>query len=157
MSAYRPPRLDGMMGASVEQVVDPQLHHLDIVIFGVVTAYSSPWWITRLLAGDPGRKVLMRALRPMYGRGVRSFYLAHCDMDRSTPSSRQKFLFRLDHLGGALAQDGSSSPDRALAGVQHLCGFGLDRPIGRSARTGEAALPHTTPAKFEASLQHSRK
>jgi NAD(P)H dehydrogenase (quinone) len=66
-----------------------------VKVFGVVTTYGSPWWITRLVAGDPGRKVLMRALRPMCGAGAKSFYLAHYDMDRSTPESRQKFLERV--------------------------------------------------------------
>jgi putative NADPH-quinone reductase len=67
----------------------------NIKIFGVVTSYGSPWWVTRLIAGDPGGKVLMRALKPMCGAGVRSFYLAHYDMDRSTAASRQAFLERV--------------------------------------------------------------
>jgi len=73
--------------------IRPLLTH--IKVFGVVTSYGSPWWITRLVAGDPGRKVLMRALKPMCGRHARSFYLAHYDMDRSTASSRQAFLARV--------------------------------------------------------------
>ena len=64
----------------------------NVKLFGVVTTYGSPWWLVRFYAGDPGRKVLMRALKPMCGSGVRSFYLAHYDMDRSTPASRAKFL-----------------------------------------------------------------
>ncbi len=71
----------------------PNLQH--IKLFGVVTSYGSPWWVTRLLAGDPGRKVMMRALKPMCGKRVRSFYLAHYDMDRSTAASRQAFLERV--------------------------------------------------------------
>jgi len=71
----------------------PLLTH--VRIFGVVTSYGSPWWITRLVAGDPGRKVMMRALRPMCGLRARSFYLAHYDMDRSTPKSREAFLARV--------------------------------------------------------------
>lgn len=67
----------------------------NVKMFGVVTSYGSPWWVTRLMAGDPGRKVLMRAIRPMCGRGVRSFYLAHYDMDRSTESSRRVFIERV--------------------------------------------------------------
>jgi NAD(P)H dehydrogenase (quinone) len=67
----------------------------NIKVFGVVTTYGSPWWITRLTAGDPGRKVLMRALKPMCGPRVQSFYLAHYDMDRSTPRSRGAFLDRV--------------------------------------------------------------
>jgi putative NADPH-quinone reductase len=73
----------------------------NVKVFGVVTSYGSPWWITRLYAGDPGRKVLMRALRPMCGRGVRSFYLAHYDMDRSTAGSRRAFV---DRVGRAVAR-----------------------------------------------------
>jgi NAD(P)H dehydrogenase (quinone) len=67
----------------------------NIRIFGVVTTYGSPRWIARLIAGDPGRKVLLRALKPMCGSGVRSFYLAHYDMDRATPASRQAFIVRV--------------------------------------------------------------
>ena len=67
----------------------------NIKLFGVVTTYGSPWWITRIVMQDPGRKVLFRALKPMCGPGVRSFHLAHYDMDRSTPASRQAFAERV--------------------------------------------------------------
>jgi putative NADPH-quinone reductase len=67
----------------------------NIKLFGVVTTYGSPWWLTRIVMQDPGRKVLFRALKPMCGPGVRSFYLAHYDMDRSTPASRQAFAERV--------------------------------------------------------------
>jgi putative NADPH-quinone reductase len=62
-----------------------------IKMFGVVTSYGSPWWIARLVAGDPGRKVLMRALKPMCP-GASSFYLAHYAMDQSTAATRAAFL-----------------------------------------------------------------
>lgn len=74
----------------------------NIKVFGVVTSYGSPWWVTRMVAGDPGRKVLMRALKPMCGAGVRSFYLAHYDMDRSTAATRQAFLDRVRRAVGTL-------------------------------------------------------
>jgi NAD(P)H dehydrogenase (quinone) len=67
----------------------------NIRLFGVVTTYGSPWWITRLVMQDPGRKVLFRALKPMCGRGVQSFYMAHYDMDRSTLASRTAFIERV--------------------------------------------------------------
>jgi putative NADPH-quinone reductase len=73
--------------------IKPLLTH--VKVFGVVTTYGSPWWLTRLVAGDPGRKVVMRALKPMCGPAVRSFYLAHYDMDRSTQASRQAFIERV--------------------------------------------------------------
>ncbi len=61
----------------------------------MVTSFGSPWWLTRIVMQDPGRKVLFRALKPMCGSGVRSFYLAHYDMDRSTPASRSAFMERV--------------------------------------------------------------
>lgn len=64
-------------------------------MFGVVTTYGSPWWMVRLVAGDPGRKVLMRALKPMCGPNVHSFYLAQYDMDRSTAGAREAFIQRV--------------------------------------------------------------
>jgi len=67
----------------------------NIRLFGVVTTYGAPWWLARLWAGEPGRKILMRALRPMCGRGVRTFYLAHYGMDRSTETSRAAFIARV--------------------------------------------------------------
>ena len=67
----------------------------NIKLFGVVTTYGSPWWLTRIVMQDLDRKVLFRALKPMCGPGVRSFYLAHYDMDRSTPASRQAFAERV--------------------------------------------------------------
>jgi NAD(P)H dehydrogenase (quinone) len=67
----------------------------NIRLFGVVTTYGSPWWLTRLVMQDPGRKVLFRALKPMCGPAVRSFYLAHYDMDRSTAASRKAFEERV--------------------------------------------------------------
>ncbi|MGH7114745.1 MAG: NAD(P)H-dependent oxidoreductase [Stellaceae bacterium] len=73
--------------------IRPLLTHIGW--FGVVTTYGSPWWITRLVAGDPGRKVLMRALKPMCGRRVRSFFLAQYDLDRSTPAARTAFIARV--------------------------------------------------------------
>jgi putative NADPH-quinone reductase len=37
----------------------------NVKLFGVVTSYGSPWWLVRGYAGDPCRKVLLRALKPM--------------------------------------------------------------------------------------------
>jgi NAD(P)H dehydrogenase (quinone) len=64
----------------------------NIRLFGVVTSYGAPWWIVRLYAGDPGRKVLMRGLRPLCHAKTDTFYLAHYDMDRSTPETRAAFF-----------------------------------------------------------------
>ena len=64
----------------------------NIKLFGVVTSYGAPWWIVNLYAGNPGRKVLMRGLRPLCHAKADTFYLAHYDMDHSTPQTRSRFL-----------------------------------------------------------------
>jgi NAD(P)H dehydrogenase (quinone) len=74
----------------------------NIKVFGVVTTYGAPWLMTRFVAGDPNRKILMRALKPMCAPHVRSFYLAHYDMDRSTPSSREAFMERVRSMAARL-------------------------------------------------------
>jgi len=78
----------------------PLLTH--VRVFGAVTTYGSPWWLTKLV-GDPGRKQVMRALKPMCGRGTRSFWLALHDMDRATPEKRRAFLDRVRRTAAGLA------------------------------------------------------
>ncbi len=88
--------VDRVWGPGVAFTYDAKDNHLapalgNVRLFGVVTTYGSPWWVVRLFAGDAGRKVLMRGMKPMCAKGVRSFYLAHYDMDHSTDRSRQAF------------------------------------------------------------------
>ncbi len=71
----------------------PNLHN--IKLFGVVTSYGSSWCAVHLFAGNAGHKVLMRGMKPLCARNVRSFYLAHYGMDASTPESRKSFIERV--------------------------------------------------------------
>jgi putative NADPH-quinone reductase len=89
--------LDRVWGPGIAFTYDPEDGHLrpnlhNIKLFGVVTSYGSSWWVVRVLAGDAGRKVLMRAMKPQCAKDVRCFYLAHYGMDASTDASRQAFL-----------------------------------------------------------------
>ena len=89
--------VDRVWGPGIAFDYDPADHHLapalhNIKLFGVVTSYGSPWWIVTLFAGNAGKKVLMRGMKPLCAKDVRSFYLAHYGMDASTPRSRQAFL-----------------------------------------------------------------
>ncbi len=68
----------------------------------VVTTYNSPWWFMRLYMRDPGRAVLMRGFTRLLSPGVRTAYLAHYDMLRSTPASRARFLERVARKVGAV-------------------------------------------------------
>ncbi len=82
--------------------IEPLLTNLKV--FGVVTSYGAPWWLTRLVMGDPGRKVLLRGLKLACAPQAASFWLAHYDMDRATPASRAAFLDkvrrRVARIGG---------------------------------------------------------
>lgn len=89
--------VDRIWGPGVAFTYDPTDHHLapnlrNIKLFGVVTSYGSPWWVVHLFAGNPGHKVLMRGMKPLCAKRVRTFYLAHYNMDHSTPRSRAAFL-----------------------------------------------------------------
>lgn len=58
---------------------------------GVITTCGATWWLS-LLMGEPGRKTIMRGIWALAGRGCRTMFLAHYDMDRSTDQTRRRFL-----------------------------------------------------------------
>ena len=114
--------VDRVWGPGTAFTYDPDDGHLrpnlaNIKLFGVVTSYGSPWWIVRVFAGDAGRKVLMRGMKPLCATDVKSFYLAHYGMDASTPGSREIFLekvrSRVAQLDGdKVAQLPATNPPR---------------------------------------------
>lgn len=61
---------------------------------GVVTTCGATWWISFLM-GQPGRKTILRGMRALCAPTARTLYIAHYDMDRSTPASRAAFLKRV--------------------------------------------------------------
>lgn len=75
----------------------------NIRLIGAVSTYGSPWWWTRFVIGDPGRRIIMRGLRPLCHPRCRTFWLGHYRMDSSTPQSRSRFLAqvqaRLSRIG----------------------------------------------------------
>lgn len=58
----------------------------------VVTTYGAPRWFIRVWMGDPGRKVVLRGLRPLLARGCRASWSALYAMDQATPEQRGRFL-----------------------------------------------------------------
>lgn len=63
---------------------------------GVVTTCGAPWWWS-VVIGQPGRRTILRGMRALCAWRCRTFYLAHYDMDRSTPESRAAFLTKVKH------------------------------------------------------------
>ncbi|PSJ59993.1 NAD(P)H-dependent oxidoreductase [Kumtagia ephedrae] len=62
-----------------------------ITRIGVVTTCGAPR-LWSFLIGQPGRKTILRGMRALCAKRSRTLYLAHYDMDRSTPASRAAFL-----------------------------------------------------------------
>jgi putative NADPH-quinone reductase len=63
--------------------------------YAVVTTTGSPWWFMRMYMRDPGKRVLMRGLRRLFGPDVSMAYLCHYGIDTSTEASRERFLERV--------------------------------------------------------------
>ena len=74
----------------------------NIRLIGGFSTYGSPWWWIRLVSGDPGRRIVMKGLRPLCHRSCRSFWLGHYRMDSSTPASRARFLRKVEALAARL-------------------------------------------------------
>ena len=58
----------------------------------VVTTYGAPRWFIRFWMGDPGRKVVLRGLKPLLARRCRASWSALYAMDQATPAQRARFL-----------------------------------------------------------------
>jgi NAD(P)H dehydrogenase (quinone) len=67
----------------------PCLHN--ITRLGAVCTYGGARWTTFLM-GDPPRRFLQRSMRLNCAPGARCDYLAHYDMDHTTPERRTRFL-----------------------------------------------------------------
>lgn len=61
---------------------------------GVVTSYGATW-LKATMMGNPPRKFCTRTLRAVTGFSASVSYLAHYDMNRSTPATREAFLDRV--------------------------------------------------------------
>lgn len=65
-----------------------------IRFFAGITTSGSPWWWLKL-AGDPGRSLFMRGLRPLYAPRCRMRWWQLHDMNHTTPADREAFLERV--------------------------------------------------------------
>lgn len=79
------------------EVAHGQLRPLlrNITRFAVVTTYGSPWWLNKIVLGDPNRRVLMRGIRTALSPRVKTHWLAQYDMDHLSQARRERFLARV--------------------------------------------------------------
>jgi NAD(P)H dehydrogenase (quinone) len=81
----------------VFQVSDAGLSNLvpmlkNLTHLSVVTTCGSPWWFTKIYMGNPNRRVLVNGIQAVCRRRLKTSFLAHYSMDRSTAGSRARFL-----------------------------------------------------------------
>jgi NAD(P)H dehydrogenase (quinone) len=61
----------------------------------VVTTYGGPWWMVRIVVGDPARKIVSRAIRALCGRGCKVDWYIHYNMDKAKRPELTRFLARI--------------------------------------------------------------
>jgi putative NADPH-quinone reductase len=81
--------LPGVSFRLVDGAVRPNLWNIRRLV--AVTSYGGSRW-RALLMGDPPRRLVCRVLRAVCHPAARPLYLAHYDMNRSTPATRADFL-----------------------------------------------------------------
>lgn len=74
----------------------PRLTNIRLVY--ALTTTGSPWWMVRLVLGDPVRRVLKRGLASMCAKGVDVRMLSLHDMDRIGDGKRLLHLERVRRL-----------------------------------------------------------
>ena len=96
----------------------------NIMRFGVVTTYGSPWWLNKLI-GDPCRSALMRGIRLLCAERAHTLWLAQYGMDDITADARERFLAQ----GRATDARGSERLRRRRCAGRHWW------PVGFPSRT----------------------
>jgi putative NADPH-quinone reductase len=66
-----------------------------IRFIGAISTLGSPWWWWTFVMGAPGRRILLRGLRPLVSPRCRTRWLALHKMDSSTPEQRERFLLKV--------------------------------------------------------------
>lgn len=84
--------LPGVSFRLVDGAVRPNLWNIRRL--AAVTTYGGSRWRAWLM-GDPPRKSVCRAVRAVCHPTARPRYLAHYDMNRSTPETRARYLARV--------------------------------------------------------------
>ncbi len=75
------------------QPIQPVLTHIRLI--GAVSTLGSPWWWWKWVMGEPGRRILLRGLRPLVARKAATFWLALHEMDSTSLAQRGRFLTKV--------------------------------------------------------------
>ncbi len=92
-----------------EKAIRPGL--TQITRLAVFTTCGASWLWTQVI-GAPGKRTLLRGLRFICARHVRTAFAAHYSMDASTPASRARHLARIERAMDRFLAGGLSSAQR---------------------------------------------
>jgi putative NADPH-quinone reductase len=73
--------------------IRPVMTHIRLV--GAVSTLGSPWWWWTLIMGEPGRRMLLRGLKPLIAPQAASFWLGLHEMDSVGHRRRTNFLHKV--------------------------------------------------------------
>lgn len=73
-----------------------------IRFIGAVSTLGAPWWWWRLVMSEPGRRTLMRGLKPLVHPRAKTLWLALHRMDSASDADRRRFLTKVDTALGRL-------------------------------------------------------
>lgn len=68
----------------------------NIRLIGAISTLGSPWWWWRVAMGEPGRRMLIRGLRPLVALNCATFWLALHEMDSASEADRKGFLAKVE-------------------------------------------------------------
>lgn len=74
----------------------------NIRFVGAVSTLGSPWWWWRLVMSEPGRRTLLRGLRPLVNPRCRTLWMALHRMDSASADQRQGFLDQVERRLAAI-------------------------------------------------------
>lgn len=73
--------------------IRPVMTHIRLV--GAVSTLGSPWWWWTVIMGEPGRRMLLRGLKPLLAPRATSFWLGLHEMDTVGHRKRTNFLAKV--------------------------------------------------------------
>jgi putative NADPH-quinone reductase len=92
-----------------QRPIGPLLQHIQVL--GGVSTYGAPWWFTRWV-GDPGRRILMRGIKPLLHPRCRTFWCALHKMDSVSAPERAAFKARVERTLARLPVEVADVPVR---------------------------------------------
>lgn len=72
----------------------------NIRFIGAVSTLGSPWWWWRLVMSEPGRRTLLRGLRPLVHPRARTLWLALHRIDTASQDDRERYLAKISRSLG---------------------------------------------------------